>query len=217
MSRPGIFRLHPTRAQTASCARAQSPAPASGRRVALRSTRNPWRPSGLAQRPTSAYRSTDRSDRATASTGPRPPRDALPGSVFFLERLKRPPLPTPPNSGVLPMAIKFGRPVENRVQFSAIDTDTRDALDLPIRLRRNRRTEWARRLVRETVLTTDDLIWPLFVVDGTSRRVPVDSMPGVERLSVDETVRTAERAAELNIPAIALFPYTDPALRDENG
>ena len=115
------------------------------------------------------------------------------------------------------MAIKFGRPVENRVQFSAIDADTRDALDLPTRLRRNRRTEWARRLVRETVLTADDLIWPLFVVDGTSRRVPVDSMPGVERLSVDETVRTAERAAELNIPAIALFPYTDPALRDENG
>jgi porphobilinogen synthase len=115
------------------------------------------------------------------------------------------------------MAIKFGRPVENRVQFSAIDADTRDALDLPTRLRRNRRTEWARRLVRETVLTTDDLIWPLFVVDGSSRRVPVDSMPGVERLSVDETVRTAERAAELNIPAIALFPYTDPALRDENG
>ena len=115
------------------------------------------------------------------------------------------------------MAIKFGRPVENRVQFSAIDTDTRDALDLPIRLRRNRRTEWARRLVRETVLTAGDLIWPLFVVDGTSRRIPVDSMPGVERLSVDETVRTAERAAELNIPAIALFPYTDPALRDENG
>jgi porphobilinogen synthase len=103
------------------------------------------------------------------------------------------------------------------VQFSAIDPDTRDALDLPTRLRRNRRTEWARRLVRETVLTTDDLIWPLFVVDGSSRRVPVDSMPGVERLSVDETVRTAERAAELNIPAIALFPYTDPALRDENG
>jgi porphobilinogen synthase len=115
------------------------------------------------------------------------------------------------------MAIKFGRPVESRVQFSAIDAEARGALDLPTRLRRNRRTEWARRLVRETVLTTDDLIWPLFVVDGTSRRNPVDSMPGVERLSVDEAVRAAERAAELNIPAIALFPYTDPALRDANG
>jgi porphobilinogen synthase len=115
------------------------------------------------------------------------------------------------------MAIKFGRPVENRVQFSAIDVEAHSALNLPTRLRRNRRTDWARRLVRETVLTADDLIWPLFVVDGTSRRIPVDSMPGVERLSVDEAVRTAERAAELNIPAIALFPYTDPTLRDANG
>ena len=115
------------------------------------------------------------------------------------------------------MAIKFGRPVESRVHFSAVDADAHSALSLPTRLRRNRRTEWARRLVRETVLTADDLIWPLFIVDGTSRRIPVDSMPGVERLSVDEAVRTAERAAELNIPALALFPYTDPALRDANG
>jgi porphobilinogen synthase len=71
--------------------------------------------------------------------------------------------------------------------------------------------------VRETLLTTADLIWPLFLVDGEGRREAVRSMPGVERLSVDEAVRAAERAAALGIPAIALFPYTDPSLRDEGG
>jgi porphobilinogen synthase len=85
------------------------------------------------------------------------------------------------------------------------------------RMRRNRRTDWSRRLVRETSLTVDDLIWPLFLIDGTGVRQPVDAMPGVERLSVDEAVRDAERAAKLGIPAIALFPYTDPRRRDETG
>ncbi|MBV9288237.1 MAG: porphobilinogen synthase, partial [Hyphomicrobiales bacterium] len=63
----------------------------------------------------------------------------------------------------------------------------------------------------------DDLIWPLFVIEGAGRREPVGTMPGVERLSVDEVVRAAERAAALRIPAIALFPYTDPDLRDGRG
>jgi porphobilinogen synthase len=72
-------------------------------------------------------------------------------------------------------------------------------------------------MVRENVLTTDDLIWPLFVMDGTRARAPVSSMPGVERLSVDEVAREAVRAANLRIPCIALFPYTDPKLRDETG
>jgi porphobilinogen synthase len=85
------------------------------------------------------------------------------------------------------------------------------------RMRRNRRSDWSRRLVRESVLTVDDLIWPLFLVDGTDLAQPVASMPGVERLSVDRAVREAERAASLGIPAIALFPYTDPALRDPTG
>jgi porphobilinogen synthase len=89
-----------------------------------------------------------------------------------------------------------------------------EALHLPQRLRRNRKADWARRMIREHVLTADDLIWPIFVVDGPSRREPVESMPGVERLSVDEAVAAAEKAAALSIPAIALFPYTDPALRD---
>jgi porphobilinogen synthase len=82
-------------------------------------------------------------------------------------------------------------------------------------MRRNRRAEWARRMVREHVLTTDDLIWPLFVTDGNN--TPVPSMPGVQRLSIDGIVREAERAAQLAIPCIALFPYTNPGLRDDTG
>src|SRR6201994_3297355 len=115
------------------------------------------------------------------------------------------------------MAIKFGRPIEMR------DAPRRDAalsapgLDLPTRPRRNRKAEWARRMVRENVLTTNDLIWPLFVSDGHNKRSAVASMPGVERLSVDQLVREAERAMKLEIPCIALFPYTEPGLRDDHG
>ena len=115
------------------------------------------------------------------------------------------------------MAIKFGRPIEMR-EASRRDTATvAPALDLRVRPRRNRKTEWARRMVREHVLTTDDLIWPLFVTDGHNRRAAVASMPGVDRLSVDQAVREAERAMKLEIPCIALFPYTEPSLRDEQG
>jgi porphobilinogen synthase len=85
------------------------------------------------------------------------------------------------------------------------------------RLRRNRRDEWTRRLVRETALSADDLIWPIFVVDGKKRREPVASMPGVERLSVDFVAPAAREAEALGIPCLALFPYTDAALKDEDG
>ncbi|SHG47980.1 porphobilinogen synthase [Kaistia soli DSM 19436] len=85
------------------------------------------------------------------------------------------------------------------------------------RMRRNRRADWSRRLVRETVLTVDDLIWPIFLVDGDHVRQGVPSMPGVERLSVDQAVVEAEKAAALGIPAIALFPFTEPSLRDPTG
>ena len=117
------------------------------------------------------------------------------------------------------MAIKFGRPLEATVRFSPAEADpsARARLDLTVRPRRNRRSEWVRRMVREHVLTADDLIWPLFLVDGERKRVPVASMPGVERISIDEAVRDAERAAKLRIPCIALFPYTDPKLRDDTG
>ncbi len=90
-------------------------------------------------------------------------------------------------------------------------------LDLPQRPRRNRKAEWARRLVAEHVLTTDDLIWPLFLIDGEKKRVPVNAMPGVDRLSVDEAVSEAGRAVELGIPAIAFFPYIAASLKDERG
>ena len=109
------------------------------------------------------------------------------------------------------MAIKFGRPIELRDAPRRQTALAAPSLDLVVRPRRNRKAEWARRLVRENALTADDLIWPLFVVDGHNKRAPVASMPGVDRLSVDQAVRDAERAMKLNIPCIALFPYTEPS------
>ncbi|HEX5472081.1 MAG TPA: porphobilinogen synthase, partial [Lacipirellulaceae bacterium] len=79
------------------------------------------------------------------------------------------------------------------------------------RMRRLRRYDWSRRLVSEHGLRADDLILPLFVHDGQNRREPIVSMPGVERLSVDLLAETVGTAIELGIPAIALFPATDPA------
>jgi porphobilinogen synthase len=119
------------------------------------------------------------------------------------------------------MAIKYGRPIQSKPRLAPVapapQMHARTQLDLTARPRRNRKAEWVRRLVRENVLSADDLIYPLFVTDGTRRRTPVDSMPGIERLSVDEAVREAERAAKLAIPCLALFPYTDSALRDPDG
>ncbi len=100
------------------------------------------------------------------------------------------------------------------------DPATRPDMDAILggrRMRRTRRTAWSRRLVRENTLTVDDLIWPIFVIDGENLAEPVPSMPGVERFSVDRAVAAAERAAVLGIPAIALFPYTDPDVRDPAG
>ncbi|MDQ0504541.1 porphobilinogen synthase [Xanthobacter agilis] len=90
-------------------------------------------------------------------------------------------------------------------------------LDLVQRPRRNRKSDWSRRLVREASLSVDDLIWPIFVMEGRAARAPIASMPGVERLTVDEAVRAAVHAAKLKIPALALFPYIDPTLRDPEG
>lgn len=85
------------------------------------------------------------------------------------------------------------------------------------RPRRNRSSQSVRALTAENVLTTDDLIWPVFVMDGDVGRQPVPSMPGVDRLSVDYAVDAARSAVDLGIRAIAIFPYTDPDLRDEDG
>ncbi|MDH3643404.1 MAG: porphobilinogen synthase [Gammaproteobacteria bacterium] len=85
------------------------------------------------------------------------------------------------------------------------------------RMRRNRRAEFSRRLVRETELSVNDLIYPVFVIEGSGKRIAVDSMPGIERLSIDNLVKHAEEAAKLGIPAIALFPNTEPGLRSLDG
>ncbi len=85
------------------------------------------------------------------------------------------------------------------------------------RLRRPRSTDWSRRMVRETNLSIDDLIWPLFICEGTSQEIPVDSMPGVSRLSVDKAVLAAKQAHSEGIPCIALFPSTPPERRSERG
>jgi porphobilinogen synthase len=86
-----------------------------------------------------------------------------------------------------------------------------------VRMRRNRKADWSRRLNAENRLTVDDLIWPIFLIDSSTPRVPVAHMPGVDRINIHEAVREAERAASLGIPAIAPFPYIDPALRDPSG
>jgi porphobilinogen synthase len=84
-----------------------------------------------------------------------------------------------------------------------------------LRLRRLRRTAALRSLAQENTLSVGDLIWPVFVRDGTGVTEPVTSMPGVNRLSIDRVVEAAKEAADLGIPAICLFPYTDPALKTE--
>jgi len=85
------------------------------------------------------------------------------------------------------------------------------------RLRRTRKADWIRRLVAEATLSADDLIWPLFLIEGTGQRVPVPSMPGVDRVTIDEALRDAEEAKMLGIPVLALFPYVPVERRDAAG
>jgi porphobilinogen synthase len=99
-------------------------------------------------------------------------------------------------------------PVENRLE-------TR--LDLPRRLRRARKAEWARKLMRENRLTVEDLIWPVFITEGAGVTEGIATMPGVNRYSVDQAVEQAREAASLGIPALALVPNTPSHLRDETG
>jgi porphobilinogen synthase len=83
------------------------------------------------------------------------------------------------------------------------------------RMRRLRKHDWSRRLVRENHLTANDLIWPIFVHEGQNKRAAIASMPGVERLSIDLLVPAVAHAASLGIPAVAIFPATDPSLKNE--
>ena len=85
------------------------------------------------------------------------------------------------------------------------------------RLRRLRQAHWIRDLTAEHALTPRDLVWSIVVHDGAEARIPVESMPGNDRLNVDEAAKAAERARELGIPAIAIFPNINPNVKDEGG
>ena len=88
---------------------------------------------------------------------------------------------------------------------------------LATRMRRMRRDEFSRRMMRETTLSAANLIWPVFVVQGTHQRVAINSMPGVQRLSIDMLLQDAEAAMKLGIPAIALFPVTEADAKSNDG
>ncbi|MCK9540544.1 MAG: porphobilinogen synthase [Novosphingobium sp.] len=96
-------------------------------------------------------------------------------------------------------------------------TSTSSAAFPALRMRRTRTTAWSRALHRETVLTPANLIWPLFVTDGTGVEEPVATLPGVSRWSVDGIAARAKEAVALGIPCLALFPNTPPGKRSENG
>ena len=85
------------------------------------------------------------------------------------------------------------------------------------RMRRNRMKAFSRRMLAEHKLSVDDLIWPLFVIEGDDKAEPVSSMPGVSRHSIDRLVTQAQEAEALGIPAIAVFPSIDPTLKDNDG
>lgn len=85
------------------------------------------------------------------------------------------------------------------------------------RMRRNRRWPWVREMLQETHLSAQNLIWPIFVIEGTNRREPISSMPGVERLSIDLATQAAAQAASLGISAVALFPVTPASKKSSDG
>jgi len=86
-----------------------------------------------------------------------------------------------------------------------------------VRMRRMRKDDFTRRLMREHVLTTNDLIYPVFVMDGSKKTQPVPSMPGVERMTLDKLLRVAERCLKLGVPVLALFPVIDAKLKTRDG
>ncbi len=112
------------------------------------------------------------------------------------------------NSSVMPPAYICHIRARSAGQESVVSFVPADRLFPATRLRRNRRDDFSRRLVRENALTVDDLILPVFVLDGENRRESVPSMPGVERLSIDLLLEEAEELVALGIPALALFPVT---------
>ena len=108
----------------------------------------------------------------------------------------------------------FGRTETTRDAATASETPGRYPT---VRMRRNRSGDGVRRLVAENALSVDDLIWTMFVVDGENQRIPVESMPGVLRYSPDVIAEAVNEAHELGIPAVALFPFTDPDKKTPDG
>src|SRR3954470_9277073 len=86
-----------------------------------------------------------------------------------------------------------------------------------VRMRRMRRDDFLRRLMSENVLSTNDLIYPVFIIDGKTRTEEVASMPGVERFTIDKLLPVAEQCLKLSIPVLALFPAIDQKLKTANG
>ena len=86
-----------------------------------------------------------------------------------------------------------------------------------LRLRRSRKNDWSRRLIQESNLTSSDLILPIFLTDGVNKRIPVKSMPGVYRYTINRLSSIVDRAIKKKIPMVALFPYTNLNIKDENG
>jgi len=86
-----------------------------------------------------------------------------------------------------------------------------------VRLRRNRKTDWSRRLVRENTLSSNDLVWPIFIREGKNIKEPIKSMPGVYRYSLDKIEKLVEKAIKNKIPMIALFPNTPSSKKNKNG
>ena len=105
----------------------------------------------------------------------------------------------------------------NRMERPGHDAPSVDEITHGRRLRRMRKADWSRRLVQESRLTVDDLIWPIFLIEGEDCSEPIAAMPGVERLSIDRAVAAAERAAALGIPAVATFPNVPLDRRDRTG
>ena len=83
-----------------------------------------------------------------------------------------------------------------------------------LRLRRNRKNDWSRRLVQENNLSVDDLILPIFLIEGKNNKIPIKSMPGVYRYSINKLGTFIDKAVNKKIPMVALFPYTNPKIKD---
>ena len=86
-----------------------------------------------------------------------------------------------------------------------------------LRMRRSRKTDWMRRLVRENSLSSNDFILPIFVTEGKNKKIPIKTMPEVFRYSVDKLGQIVDRALKLKIPMVAIFPQTNSGLKDSYG